>query len=99
MRLWSFDRLGSITSEQFDINEDGLRFVSAVIGFLRMSDEQLGFDPAIVTAGHKRFINIVRNNRTEQPQRASSHRQADCMSSFCGWLGNNLLASPLGIRP
>jgi hypothetical protein len=34
MRLWEFDRLGGIASEQFDINKDGLQFVSAVLGFL-----------------------------------------------------------------
>ena len=34
MRLWKFDRVGGITSAPFDINKDGLRFVSAVLGFL-----------------------------------------------------------------
>jgi hypothetical protein len=34
MRLWEFDRLGGIASEQFDINKDGLQFVSAMLGFL-----------------------------------------------------------------
>lgn len=28
MRLWEFDRLGGIASEKFDINADGLQFVS-----------------------------------------------------------------------
>ena len=66
MRLWSFDRLGGIASEQFDINEDGLQFVSAVLGFLRMSEEQLGFDPTITTAGDKRYIEIERNDGKER---------------------------------
>lgn len=48
MRLWEFDQLGGIASEQFDINEDGLRFVSAVLGFLWMNEEQLGFNPTII---------------------------------------------------
>ncbi|KAF2623840.1 hypothetical protein BU25DRAFT_433900 [Macroventuria anomochaeta] len=55
MRLWEFDRLGGIASSQFDINEDGLRFVSA-----------LGFDPSIITAGSSRYIEIERNNQRER---------------------------------
>lgn len=41
MRLWHFDRLGGIASERFDINEEGLRFVSAILGYLVMNEEQL----------------------------------------------------------
>jgi hypothetical protein len=66
MRVWVFDRLGGIASEQFDINKDGLRFVSTVLGFLWMSEEQLGFDPTIVTANSQRFIEIKRDGRTER---------------------------------
>jgi hypothetical protein len=66
MRLWEFDRLGGIASERFDINEDGLQFVSAVLGFLWMDEEQLGFDPTIITAGDKRYIEIERDNHTER---------------------------------
>ena len=66
MRLWSFDRLGGIASEQFDINEDGLQFVSAVLGFLWMSEEQLGFDPTIIAAGDKRYIEIERDGRKQR---------------------------------
>ncbi len=66
MRIWEFDRLGAIASEQFDINKDGLRFVTTILGFLWMSEEQLGFDPTITTADNKRFINIERNGLTER---------------------------------
>ncbi|KAF2475021.1 uncharacterized protein BDR25DRAFT_301533 [Lindgomyces ingoldianus] len=66
MRLWEFDRLGGIASAQFDVNEDGLQFVSAVLGFLWMNEEQLGFDPTIITAGDKRYIEIERDNHTER---------------------------------
>jgi hypothetical protein len=66
MRLWTFDRLGGIASEQFDINEDGLQFVSAMLGFLWMNDEQLGFDPTIVTVGDKQYIEIKRGNDIER---------------------------------
>jgi len=50
MRIWEFDRLGGVASEQFDINKDGQQFVSIVLGFLRMNEEQLGFDPTIMMA-------------------------------------------------
>jgi hypothetical protein len=66
MRLWEFDRLGGIASEQFDINEDGLQFVSAMLGFLWMNEEQLGFDPTIITVGDKRYIEIERKNEKER---------------------------------
>ncbi|KAF1354391.1 hypothetical protein EJ07DRAFT_132963 [Lizonia empirigonia] len=66
MRLWEFDRLGGIASEKFDINEDGLQFVSAVLGFLFLNEEQLGFDPTVITAGDKRYIEIERDNHTER---------------------------------
>ncbi|KOC17685.1 hypothetical protein AFLA70_482g000711 [Aspergillus flavus AF70] len=42
MRLWEFDRVGAMASSSFDINKDGLQFVSAMLGFLTMNDEQLG---------------------------------------------------------
>ncbi|KAK3366380.1 hypothetical protein B0H63DRAFT_565871 [Podospora didyma] len=48
MRIWVSNRLGGIASEQFDINKDGLRFVSTILGFLWMSEEELGFDPTIM---------------------------------------------------
>ncbi|RSL43016.1 hypothetical protein CEP51_016410 [Fusarium floridanum] len=66
MRVWSFDRLGGIASEQFDINEDGLQFVFTILGFLWMSEEQLGFDPTIMTANEERFIEIKRNDMIER---------------------------------
>ncbi|ROT35341.1 hypothetical protein SODALDRAFT_283661 [Sodiomyces alkalinus F11] len=66
MRVWAFDRVGGIASEQFDINKDGRRFVFTVLGFLWMSEEELGFDPTIVTANHERFIEIERNGSRER---------------------------------
>lgn len=66
MRLWEFDRLGGIASEKFDINEDGLEFVTTILGFLWMSEEELGFDPTVVTAEGQRFIVIERDGRTER---------------------------------
>ena len=65
MRLWQYDRIGAIASLPFDINKDGLQFVSAVLGYLSMNEEQLGFDPTILLSGGKRYIEIVRNDRRE----------------------------------
>ncbi|TWU75060.1 hypothetical protein ED733_006610 [Metarhizium rileyi] len=62
MRLWEFDRLGAVASEQFDINQDGLQFVSVMLGFLWMNEEHLGFDPTIIKLGDKRCIEIERDN-------------------------------------
>ncbi|KAF6802168.1 serine threonine-protein kinase sgk2 [Colletotrichum sojae] len=66
MRVWAFDRLGAIASEQFDINKDGLQFVSTVLGFLCMDEEALGLDPTIMASDNKRFIEIKRNGSTER---------------------------------
>ncbi|KAH7016319.1 uncharacterized protein B0I36DRAFT_254039 [Microdochium trichocladiopsis] len=66
MRIWEFDRLGGVASEQFDINKDGLQFVSTVLGFLWMNEEELGFDPTIMTANNERFIEIERDGATER---------------------------------
>ncbi|KAH9436058.1 hypothetical protein MCOR02_004967 [Pyricularia oryzae] len=66
MRLWEFDRLGGIASEKFDINEDGLQFITTILGFLWISEGDLGFDPTIVKAEDQRFIIIDRNGRTER---------------------------------
>ncbi|KAK2739437.1 hypothetical protein FQN57_006566 [Myotisia sp. PD_48] len=67
MRLWHLDRLGGITSDAFDINKDGLRFVLTVLGFLQMNQQQLGFDPTLATAiDGSRYIEIVRNGEVER---------------------------------
>ncbi len=66
MRIWVFDRLGGVASEQFDINKDGPRFVSTILGFLWMSEEELGFDPTIMTAEGQRFIEVLRGGSTER---------------------------------
>ncbi|KAH7007843.1 LOW QUALITY PROTEIN: uncharacterized protein B0I36DRAFT_378718 [Microdochium trichocladiopsis] len=55
--ILEFDRLGAIASEQFNINEDGLQFIS---------EEELSFDPTIITASNKRFIKIERDGSTKR---------------------------------
>ncbi|KAJ3551186.1 hypothetical protein NPX13_g11429 [Xylaria arbuscula] len=66
MRLWEFDRLGGIASEKFNINKDGQRFVSTILGFLWMDDEALGFDPTIIKSEHQQYIEIQQGTKTER---------------------------------
>jgi Fungal protein kinase len=66
MRLWEFDRLGGIASSPFDINTEGQQFVSAVLGYLWMNNEQLGFDPTISEENGRRYIKITRNGKPER---------------------------------
>jgi hypothetical protein len=66
MRLWEFDRLGGTASSSFDINIEGLQFVSAILGYLRMNEEQLGFDPTVSEVNGKRYMTITRNGNTER---------------------------------
>jgi hypothetical protein len=66
MRLWEFDRLGGIASSAFDINKEGLRFISAVLGYLWMTDEQLGYDPTITLEGGNRYMTITKEGKTER---------------------------------
>ncbi len=80
MRIWSFDRLGGIASEQFDINKDGLQFVSTILGFLWMSEEELGFDPTIITAKGQRFIEIKRDSTTERLVLDGVMKRARCVA-------------------
>jgi hypothetical protein len=66
MRVWEFDRLGGIASTRLDINKDGLRFVSTILGFLWIEERDLGFDPTIIAANTKRYIEIIRNGIQER---------------------------------
>ncbi|KAH6611293.1 hypothetical protein Trco_001313 [Trichoderma cornu-damae] len=68
LRLWEFDRLGGMASERFNINEPkgGLEFVAAMLGFLWMDKEGLGFDPRIMESGGKRSIDIERDGKKER---------------------------------
>ncbi|KAF7863216.1 hypothetical protein EAF04_007298 [Stromatinia cepivora] len=66
MRLWEFDRLGGMASKSFDINKDGQMFVSTILGYLWMDEEDLGFDPTILKEGANKYINIQRNGSEER---------------------------------
>lgn len=80
MRVWLFDRLGGIASDRFDIHKDAIRFVSTIIGFLWMTNEQLGFDPTILTIDGQRCIEIERNGLTERLIIDKVIRRAPCIA-------------------
>ncbi|KAI8710629.1 Pkinase-fungal domain-containing protein [Fusarium sp. LHS14.1] len=80
MRVWAFDRLGGIASEPFDINKDGRQFVSTILGFLWMNEEQLGFDPTTMTANGERFIEVNRNGSTEHIIIDKKMQRAPCIA-------------------
>jgi hypothetical protein len=58
--------IGWDASPSFDINKDGQQFVTVVLESLWMNDEQLGFDPTILTSDGKRYIELVRNGQRER---------------------------------
>ncbi|KAI1198414.1 hypothetical protein F5X97DRAFT_299682 [Nemania serpens] len=66
LRVWEFDRVGGISSDEFDINENGEQFVYIILGFLWMSKEDLGFDPTVAEKDGQRLITITRNGQPEQ---------------------------------
>ncbi|RAH68883.1 protein kinase family protein [Aspergillus aculeatinus CBS 121060] len=80
MRIWEYDRLGGIASDKFDIHKDAFRFVSTILGFLWMSDEDLGFDPTIYNDQGRHVINIQRQNRTERLIIDRVIRRAACVA-------------------
>ncbi|WVO17615.1 hypothetical protein L204_105312 [Cryptococcus depauperatus] len=79
MRVWEFDRLGGIASEQFDINKQGEQFVSTILGFLWMNEKDLGFDPTIITSGDQRYIDIERNGQKERIIIKETIRRTQCV--------------------
>ncbi|KAJ6019364.1 hypothetical protein N7522_001431, partial [Penicillium canescens] len=86
MRIWALDRLGGVASERFDINEDGLQFVSTILGFLWMSEEDCGFDPTIITKEDHR-------DRAERSDRTSRPREIDDTGTLHRRSSNNMLES------
>ncbi|KAI1086862.1 hypothetical protein F5B19DRAFT_487152 [Rostrohypoxylon terebratum] len=68
MRVWEFDRLGGIASTQFNINKDGLQFVSTILGFLWLEEKGLGFDPTfnLNQFGGESYIEIIRDGAPER---------------------------------
>lgn len=80
MRVWEFDRLGGIASDQFDINKNGQLFVTTVLGFLSMDEENLGFDPTIIVSTNERYIEIERDGQTERLIIDEVMKRAPCIA-------------------
>ncbi|KAM5342897.1 hypothetical protein ACJ41O_013863 [Fusarium nematophilum] len=82
MRVWEFDRLGGIASEQFDINKNdgGLQFVTTILGFLWMNEDGLGFDPTIIKSDGERYIEIERDGQTQRLIIDEVMKRAPCIA-------------------
>lgn len=98
MRLWEFDRLGGIASAPFNINQDGHQFVYVILGFLCMSEKEIGFDPTTIKAEGKRYIETQQDGQKTRFVIDSLIRRARCVAgraTTC-WKahleGDNLLA-------
>jgi hypothetical protein len=52
MRAWRYDRGAIYTAAPFNVNKDGRRFVTVMLGYYLMPDVELGFDPSIVLQHH-----------------------------------------------
>jgi hypothetical protein len=78
MRVWRFDRGAIYSAPPFNVNEDGRKFVTVVLGYLLMGDEELGFDTTIVRDGDQRFVSVIRHDGGEERLQieATMHRQA-----------------------
>lgn len=63
MRLCDGLTLSRVASEDFDIHQDRLRFVSVILGFLQMNRLQLGFDQTILPTDGEQYIEIIRGER------------------------------------
>ena len=57
MHLWEFDKFKVVGSTPFNINKKGKTFVIVVLGYLWMTEEELGFNPTIVEGGRS-YIHI-----------------------------------------
>lgn len=80
MRLWEFDQLGRIASAQFNINREGLQSVSAMLGFLWINEEQLGFGPTILKAQGRGYIEIERNGQLDRLVIDEVMKRAPCIA-------------------
>ncbi|KAI1932670.1 hypothetical protein LOZ65_000659 [Ophidiomyces ophidiicola] len=61
MTPWVFDRSGCYSPGQLNIHEEPQRFISLIVGYLMMNEEELGLDTFIKRNGNHRFIHIHRD--------------------------------------
>ncbi|KAF2676778.1 hypothetical protein K458DRAFT_468226 [Lentithecium fluviatile CBS 122367] len=89
MRLWEFDRLGVVGSTPFDVNKEGETFISTILGYFCMSEQELGYNSTIAGEG-RRYTSIQRDDRTERLyletliklQRSVAGRATRCWKGF-----------------
>lgn len=81
MRVWLFDRLGGLASDEINIDEDGVRFVATLVSILWMDSEQLGSDPTIKrTETGERFIEMPQNGSVERLFLGEAMHRTDCLA-------------------
>jgi hypothetical protein len=87
MRIWLFGRLDGIAFEEWDINEQGLRFVSTILAFLWMDMGELGFDPTFETDGDERIC----HHSAEWFDGETPHRPSNAARTLHIWQSDDLL--------
>jgi len=103
MRLWEIDRLGGIASRPFNIHKDGLTFVSAILGFLWMTEKELGFDPTIHKNDSGKYIEIRPNHQLEQHYLDKVIKRQHCMAGrattcWRAYRDKDKLSSPFAVK-
>jgi hypothetical protein len=66
LRVWKFDRGAAYAAPPFSVNQDGQKFVTVMLGFLLMTEEELGYDTTISKDGEQRYIPVVRDGIKER---------------------------------
>lgn len=63
--LWIFDRSGMYSGDVFDVSESPCRFLTVLIGFVLMSDAELGLSTLIKDDGPGTHILCRGNDKTD----------------------------------
>lgn len=66
MRVWRFDRGAAYAAPPFSVNQDAQKFVTVVLGYLLMTEEELGYDTTISKDSDQRYISVVRDGVEER---------------------------------
>jgi Fungal protein kinase len=88
MQLWVFDRSGAYSSETFDIQKEPNRFISVIVGYSWMTDEQLGLDTFIQHGSYPSIVlqdTVTGQGRSLQLERLPFVRQPAivCRGTTC----------------
>ncbi|KAI1463197.1 uncharacterized protein F4812DRAFT_453675 [Daldinia caldariorum] len=63
-----------------DLGRYAREFIITILGFLWMSEEQLRFDPTIITSGDKRYIDVELNGQTKRLIIDRRMKRAPCIA-------------------